>query len=110
MNATQITSPVRLTESASQAQDLIALVRDFVHELHPQRLRTDEVLLTDTLDRDLGIDSLGRTELLLRIEHAFRIRLPSGTISEAQTVGDLLAALQKSAPRRRCLLYTSRCV
>jgi 1-acyl-sn-glycerol-3-phosphate acyltransferase len=106
MNATQITSPVRLTESASQAQDLIALVRDFVHELHPQRLRTDEVLLTDTLDRDLGIDSLGRTELLLRIEHAFRIRLPSGTISEAQTVGDLLAALQKSAPRRRLTQMT----
>jgi len=101
MSTTEITTTVKFKESASQAQDLTTLVRDFVHELHPQRPRTAEVLLQDTLDRDLGIDSLGRTELLLRIEHAFGIRLPRGTISEAQTVGELLAAVQKGAPRRR---------
>ena len=28
------------------------------------------------LERDLGIDSLGRTELILRIERSFRVRLP----------------------------------
>ena len=77
------------------------MVRDFVRELHPQRPRADDVSLQATLDRDLGIDSLGRTELLLRVERAFGIRLPPGTISEAQTVGDLLAAVQKGAPRRR---------
>ena len=97
MSTTEITT---LAESASQAQDLMILVRDFVHELHPQRLRSDGVSFQDKLDRDLGIDSLGRAELLLRIEHAFGIRLPPGTISEAQTVGDLLAAVQKGMPRR----------
>jgi 1-acyl-sn-glycerol-3-phosphate acyltransferase len=100
MSTAEIFTPVNLTNSASQTQDLMILICDFVHELHPQRPRTDEVLLQDTLDRDLGIDSLGRAELLLRIEHAFGIRLPPGTISEAQTVGDLLAAVQKGAPRR----------
>jgi acyl carrier protein len=101
MSTAEITTPVNLADSASQAQDLTALVREFVSELHPQRPRIEEILLQETLDRDLGIDSLGRTELLLRIEHAFGIRLPRDTISDAQTVGDLLAAVQRATPRRR---------
>jgi acyl carrier protein len=101
MSTAETADTLKPSDSASQAQDLTGLVRDFVRELHPQRPRADNVALQDTLDRDLGVDSLGRTELLLRIERAFDIRLPPSTISEAQTVGDLLAAVQKGAPRRR---------
>lgn len=50
--------------------------------------------------RDLGIDSLGRTELILRIERAFRVRLPIQIVGEADTVGDLLQALQAAGPHR----------
>lgn len=101
MDAAEATMPAKPADSASQAQDIITLIRDFVHELHPQRAQTGPIQPQDTLDRDLGIDSLGRTELLLRIEQSFGIRLPPGTLAEAQTVGDLLAAVQKAAPRRR---------
>jgi acyl carrier protein len=100
MSSADTTTPVTPTGSVTQAQALIILVCGFVHDLHPQRPRTDEVSLQDTLERDLGIDSLGRAELLLRIEHAFGVRLPSGTVSQAQTVADLLAAVQKGTPRR----------
>ena len=51
--------------------DLIALMRDLVQELHPQRSRLIDVNPSSRIERDLGIDSLARTELILRIERAF---------------------------------------
>jgi 1-acyl-sn-glycerol-3-phosphate acyltransferase len=50
------------------------------------------------LDRDLGFDSLGRVELLFRLERAFRIRLPEELLGEAQTPRDLLAAVLRAEP------------
>lgn len=46
-----------------------------------------------SLDRDLGFDSLARVELLLRIEHAFGVRLPEELLGSAETPRDLLDAL-----------------
>jgi 1-acyl-sn-glycerol-3-phosphate acyltransferase len=79
-------------------RDLIAIVRDLVRELHPQRSKFTEVLPTSRIERDLGIDSLGRTELILRIERAFRVRLPAQTIGEAETIDDLFRALEQAGP------------
>jgi 1-acyl-sn-glycerol-3-phosphate acyltransferase len=94
------------TESAPQADssqqsDLIALVRELTRELHPQRSRFVTVAPSSRIERDLGIDSLGRTELVLRIERAFRVRLPMQTVGEAETVGDLVRALQEARPERK---------
>ena len=80
--------------------DLIAVVGELVRELHPQRSRMIEVEPSSRIERDLGIDSLGRTELILRIERAFRVRLPAETIGEAETVADLIVALRAAGPRR----------
>ena len=55
-------------------------------------------LLDDALDRDLGISSLERVELLLRLERAFGIRLPDTVMAEAVTPRDLTAAIQRAAP------------
>ena len=83
-----------------RARDLIAVVAELARELHPQRIRFHDIEPSSRIERDLGIDSLGRTELLLRIERAFRVRLPAQTIGEAETVGDLLRALEQAAPAR----------
>ena len=85
----------------SCARSLIAVVSDLVCELHGQGGRAVDVSLASRLDRDLGIDSLGRTELVLRIERVFRVRLPVGVMGEADTVGDILTALEKGAPDTR---------
>ncbi len=77
---------------------LIALVRDLVRELHPQRGRFIDVSPTSRIERDLGIDSLARTELILRIERAFHVHLPAQTIGEAETVQDLVRALEQAGP------------
>ncbi len=49
-------------------------------------------------ESDLGLGSLERVELLLRIESAFSIRLPDTTIAEAQTVRELASLVLRAAP------------
>jgi len=90
-------------DTASQARRLIAVVADLVAELHGSGASALNITLSSRLDRDLGIDSLGRTELVLRIERVFRIRLPVSVMGGADTVGDLLAALQQAASERSAL-------
>jgi len=79
-------------------RDLIALVKDLVRELHPQRGRFIEVEPSSRIERDLGIDSLARTELILRVERAFHVRLPAQAVGEAETVEDLVRALEQAGP------------
>ena len=45
------------------------------------------------LDRDLGLGSLERVELLLRLEKSFGTRLDEEVLAGAETVQDLIAAL-----------------
>ena len=80
------------------------MTRELVSELHPRRAALVDISLASRLERDLGIDSLARTELILRIERAFRVRLSGATVGEAETVGDLLQALEQAHPRRRVRL------
>ncbi len=80
-------------------EKLLAIVRSLVLDLHPRKQAGLSLELGSRLERDLGIDSLGRSELLLRIEAAFQVRLPEALLAEAETVGDLLAALETAAKR-----------
>lgn len=84
-----------------QGQRLFAVVDGLAREHHSRSGAAAPVTASSRLDRDLGIDSLGRTELILRIERAFAVRLPPDTLAEADTVSDLLAVIGKSAPRTR---------
>ncbi|MBP1092684.1 acyl carrier protein [Bradyrhizobium japonicum] len=79
-------------------RNLTALVRDLVRELHPQRSRLIEIEPSSRIERDLGIDSLARTELILRIERAFHVHLPAQAIGEAETVEDLVRSLEQAGP------------
>jgi len=85
-------------DTRSRETELVSVVRELVRELAPQRLKRGDVTLTSRLDRDLGIDSLARTELVLRIERAFQVRLNVTEVAEMETVRDLLKAVEHSAP------------
>ena len=58
------------------------------------------VTLDDSLDRDLGIGSLERVELLLRLEHVFSVRLPDTVMADAGTPRDLTIAILAAEPSR----------
>ncbi|HET7344211.1 MAG TPA: AMP-binding protein, partial [Methylomirabilota bacterium] len=79
--------------SRGAEQRLLAVLDGFVAELGSTPLR-GRVALDDVLDRDLGIGSLERVELLARLETAFGVRLPDTVLEEAESVRDLLAAVR----------------
>jgi 1-acyl-sn-glycerol-3-phosphate acyltransferase len=97
----ELSLPAR--EGGAHERELIALVRELVHELHPQRAKIVDLSVSSRLERDLGIDSLGRTELILRIERSFGTRLPGAAAGAAETVGDLLHALDQAHPESEAL-------
>jgi len=90
--------------SAEVAVRFSRLVRDLVWELHPHMQRRVTVTLDSDLDRDLGLDSLGRAELVLRIDRMFKVRLPDQLLADANTPRDLLHALLAAAPDRAAVM------
>ncbi len=63
-------------ESHEPQAQLLALIERFLAELHPDLRLQGGVVLENSLDRDLGLDSLSRVELFVRIEKGFDIHLP----------------------------------
>jgi fatty-acyl-CoA synthase len=55
-----------------------------------------ELSPSSNLDRDLGLGSLERVELLTRLEAAFEVRLPDALAAEANTPEDLIQAIMKA--------------
>lgn len=88
-------APVAET-SVGTLQALLALVDAIVRELRTDTAALPPVTLASQLDRDLGFDSLARAELLLRVESAFGVSLPDGTLGRVETVGDVHQALQRA--------------
>ena len=75
---------------------LLAIVSELVTELHPEAAAHREITLDSVIDRDLGLDSLARIELLARVEKRFGVRLPEKTFSSVETPRDVLRALRQS--------------
>jgi 1-acyl-sn-glycerol-3-phosphate acyltransferase len=69
--------------------DVVAAV---VHDLQPQR-KPPHVGLDTSLERELGLDSLGRVEVVQRLERTFGVRLPEATLASAESPRDLWQAL-----------------
>lgn len=78
------------------AARLLRQVREVAAELRPHLSQTP-VTLDSLLDKDLGFDSLGRVELLVRIERAFGVSLPEHAFANAETPRDLLRAVLGAA-------------
>ncbi len=81
------------------AERLLAEIDRLLAENQPGTARHAE--LDSTLERDLGLDSLGRVELLLRIEQAFGVSLPEQALASAETPRDLLRHLRSAQPGSR---------
>ena len=80
------------------AQRLLDIVAQTLRDLQGDAVALPAVSLHSVLDRDLGLDSLARMELLLRIERAFGVDLPEDTLQRSETVAELLRALGSAAP------------
>jgi fatty-acyl-CoA synthase len=85
-------SSVRQFDQVSGEARVLEVVRELLSELgHESAMRS--AAPASHLDRDLGLGSLERVELLLRLEKAFGVRLNEDALAAAETVQDLTAAV-----------------
>src|SRR5262244_3635721 len=75
-------------------QALLDIVQQLALELHPHKHQALTVTLDSALDRELGFDSLGRMELLRRLERTLSVHLSEQVLANAESPRDLLHALQ----------------
>lgn len=78
-------------------QQLISITREFLLELEAERA-VQAITLEASLERELGIGSLGKTELFQRIEKVFSIRLPENAMIKADSLVDLAKIIQQISP------------
>jgi len=83
-----------MTQSARQRsmeEDMADVISETIAEAMPEnRARQPEVTMNSRLDSDLGLDSLSRAELLVRVERKFGVQLPEQLLSEADTPRHIL--------------------
>lgn len=77
---------------------LLETVRRFAAESRARSGGEIPVTLDSSLEKDLGLDSLGRVELLMRVERAFGVSLPEHLLASAETPRDLLRAVLAASP------------
>jgi acyl-CoA synthetase (AMP-forming)/AMP-acid ligase II/acyl carrier protein len=78
---------------------LLGIIEDLAIEVHPYLRRGLEIELDSDLSIDIGLDSLARAELVLRLDRAFKVRLPERLIAEAATPRNLLEAVAAATPQ-----------
>ncbi|MCK4675238.1 MAG: acyl-phosphate glycerol 3-phosphate acyltransferase, partial [Gammaproteobacteria bacterium] len=87
------------------ASELLQVINVLVTEVQPHRpART--ITLDTSFEKDLGLDSLTRIELISRVEKRFKLALPEQNIAEAESARDLLRAIQGAAMPRADLHET----
>jgi acyl carrier protein len=77
----------------SVEQELLAIVRELLRELGSVDA-AQRATLASSLDRDLGLGSLERVELLMRVERRFGKRLPDEVAQRADSLQEFLAAVE----------------
>ncbi len=83
-----------MNPTEASADTLLAVVDQLVRDTgHGRAVRA---ALDSSLERDLGLDSLARVELVLRVERAFDVSLPERALYAAETPRDLLRLVHGS--------------
>lgn len=87
MNDRPLASPAASTECADDLPRVLQVVGTLLAETRPGFC--GDIRPHSQLERDLGLDSLAKVELLLRLSNAFGKSLPEAALNDAQTPLDL---------------------
>ena len=75
---------------------LLKTIKELVVELHPSWPKTRQILQDNSLSKDLGLDSLARMELLVRMENILNTTFEEKIFIDAETPHDLWKAILQS--------------
>jgi len=87
-----VATPATQLDASEVRERVLEVIRSLLEELG-SRGALPMLNGASQLDRDLGLGSLERVELLARLEMAFGVRLPDRVVAEANTPEDLAKAL-----------------
>ncbi|MFC4518968.1 AMP-binding protein [Cupriavidus pinatubonensis] len=82
--------PATTSPGAADTRRLLDIVRRLAGELRPNAQEVGTLGIDHSLERDFGLDSLARAELLTRIEHDYGTRVDEKALMAAETPRDLL--------------------
>jgi 1-acyl-sn-glycerol-3-phosphate acyltransferase len=88
---THLPPVVHQIASPPSVEQVLAIVEQLARETHPGK--SYPVTARSSLERDLGLDSLAKVELMQRIGKEFGVDLPPDALAEADTACDLLRYL-----------------
>ena len=76
-------------------RDAVESIEDLVRSIIVAELRVDPARLTSSthLIKDLGADSLDALNIAVRLEEAFKIKIPDEAIPKFLTVGDIVSGV-----------------
>ena len=99
--------PMNTDKQSNETIDqLVQVIKTLFAEVHPHRAADMVITLDSAFEKDLGLDSLARVELIARIEKQFGLALPERSFAEAETARDLLRSLLGAASPRARLSVT----
>ncbi|MGC1684928.1 MAG: AMP-binding protein, partial [Candidatus Acidiferrales bacterium] len=89
------TTGTQVDKFALVESQTLGIVRQLLVELGSRSAveALDRAGLKSQLEHELGLGSLERVELLVRLDAAFSVRLPDSALVEAETVADLVGAV-----------------
>ena len=93
-----------LAEQSGIEDEVLEIVRLLIIESGGERV-ISALSLSASFERDLGLGSLERVELLLRIESAFSVSLPDTAIAEAETPSELVNIILNASPAGKKRVY-----
>jgi acyl carrier protein len=98
MSSAREQAPIVSAPQDAISPRIVGIAHELAIELHPHKGRELRVDLDSDLDRDVGLDSLGRAELLLRLDREFKVRLRDSLIGDARCPRDLLEGVLAASP------------
>ncbi len=83
-------------DSKESMDVLLQNIKELVAELHPSWPKTRQILPDSSLSKDLGLDSLARVELLMRMERNLDTTFEEKIFIDAETPRDLWQSMIKA--------------
>jgi acyl carrier protein len=96
---TKMATPSTQLDGSSVEEQVLEIIRELLIEIGSERA-AHAASLNSSLERDLGLGSLERVELLVRCEARFNTRLPDEIAQQAETPADWVRAVVQGGSKQ----------
>ena len=79
-------------------EEILNKTREVIYESAPE-LEGMDLTEATVINTDTGIDSMGFTLIICRLEAAFNVRIPGRQWQKLSTLGDVVSAIEKRLPK-----------